>query len=181
VIADRRVNTGRPGAVADHPPGEDSNCGEQEDGAAHASNSARIRRMREVTVLTMTRGRNCGRTWNLLRTRGRRPLVRLRCRPGVRRTASGRPRHRSLLSPAKWRQRPRGDARKPNQGPSDAPRRRLLCEDCIVREVRLTDLSNVRTMIDAIGIDAIGAAKGFRHATGLCRVGGREREGLVAG
>jgi hypothetical protein len=55
-------------------------------------------------------------------------------------------------------------------------RRRLFCEECIVRAVRLTDLSKVRTMIDAIG-----AAKGFRRATGPCHGCGQEREGIIAG
>jgi hypothetical protein len=52
----------------------------------------------------------------------------------------------------------------------------LSCEECIVRQVRLTDLSAVRPVIDAIA-----AAKGFRRATATCSGCGREREGIIAG
>ena len=55
-------------------------------------------------------------------------------------------------------------------------RRRLFCEECIVRKIRFTDLSNVRPVIDAIV-----AAKGFRRATATCSGCGQEREGIMAG
>jgi hypothetical protein len=53
--------------------------------------------------------------------------------------------------------------------------RRLFCEECIVFTLRLSDLSTVRT-----AIDAIASAKSFRRATGTCRGCGGAREGIEA-
>jgi hypothetical protein len=54
-------------------------------------------------------------------------------------------------------------------------RGRLFCEECIARELRLPNPSNVRP-----AIDAIGAAAGVRRTTGICSRCGGEREGIKA-
>jgi hypothetical protein len=55
------------------------------------------------------------------------------------------------------------------------PRGRLFSEECIMLELRLVNIGNVK-----VAIDAIVAATGFRRATGTCSRCGKEREGIKA-